>query len=354
MKKFAIFLPQFHEIEENNLWWGKGYTEWTAVKSAKPLFKGHLQPKIPQNGYYNLLDKDTMIWQTELAKKNNIDGFVYYHYYFSGKLIMEKPVANLLQWKDIDQKFFFCWANHTWVKGKGKDKIVLIEQSYGDRMDWENHFQYFLPYFKDERYEKKDGKPLLMIYVSEFPHKNAMLQYFDERCRQEGMNGIYIIETYTGDLSSKSINRFKKSLSNCSSCIYYREPNVSTSIYFRHYPLVRAFHKILREKNISLFSSKVAKIDGKKLYNLMLHFDYPRIGSLDISHGCFFEWDNTPRHKNKGYIISPPEKSQFDDYIKKISSDEYCFINAWNEWAEGMMLEPVVSGTDYLKWLCNC
>ena len=112
MKKFAIFLPQFHEIEENNKWWGKGFTEWTNVRNAKPLYKGHEQPKQPLNGdYYNLLEKETVRKQTQLLNEYGLDGFVYYHYYFCGKKIMEKPAENLLKWKDIDQKFFFCWAN---------------------------------------------------------------------------------------------------------------------------------------------------------------------------------------------------------------------------------------------------
>lgn len=109
MKIIAYYLPQFHEIEENNKWWGKGFTEWTNVKKAKSLYKEHIQPKVPLgNNYYNLMDKKVMEWQTDLMKKYNVYGLCYYHYYFEGKMLLEKPAENLLKWKDINQKFCFC------------------------------------------------------------------------------------------------------------------------------------------------------------------------------------------------------------------------------------------------------
>ena len=108
MKKFAFYLPQFHEVEENDKWWGKGFTEWVNVKKAQPLYKGHVQPKVPENqNYYNLLDKSTVEWQTELMKNYNVDGLIYYHYYFTGKKLLEKPAENLLKWKEINQPFFW-------------------------------------------------------------------------------------------------------------------------------------------------------------------------------------------------------------------------------------------------------
>lgn len=353
MKIFAIYLPQFHEIEENNNWWGKGFTEWTHVKAAKPLFDGHDQPRIPKNNYYyNLMDKETVLWQTELAKKYGIEGFAYYHYYFSGKLIMEKPAENFLKWKDIDHKFFFCWANHTWVQGKGANRKILIEQTYGDIEDWEKHYAYLLQFFKDERYEKIDNKPLLMIYVNQFDKKKEMLSYFEKRCIEEGFNGIYIIETYTGRTDKRSKKQFTETLTEQSEMVYYREPNVSIMTYYHRHPLTRLLHKMMREKNIPYLSNKVAVIEGSDLYKLMLKMEYPSIKSRKVAHGIFFEWDNTPRHKRRGYIVKPPERKLFNSYLERIQSDEYVFINAWNEWAEGMMLEPSESlGSKYLNWL---
>ena len=136
--------------------------------SNPTLYKNHLQPKLPLNdNYYNLLDKETVEWQTKLMKKYHVDGLIYYHYYFKGKLLLEKPAENLLKWKDIDQPFFFCWANHSWFRSWEGSKKLLVKQKYGNKEDWEKHFQYLLPFFIDARYEKKDGKPLFMVFENE-------------------------------------------------------------------------------------------------------------------------------------------------------------------------------------------
>lgn len=119
---------------------GKGFTEWTNVKKARPLFKGHIQPIHPlNNNYYNLMDKGTVEWQTQLMKKYGLTGMIYYHYYFCGKKLLEKPAENLLKWKDIEQPFFFCWANHSWRKTWNGTSELLVEQTYGNEKEWEEH-----------------------------------------------------------------------------------------------------------------------------------------------------------------------------------------------------------------------
>src|ERR1035437_7404382 len=127
-KTIAYFLPQFHEIPENNMWWGPGFTEWTNLKRARPLFEGHSIIEPLNDNYYNLLEKDTVIWQTELAKKYSLYGFCYYHYWFKGKKLLEKPAENLLKWNDIDQKFMFMWANHDWTRSWVGGKEILIDR----------------------------------------------------------------------------------------------------------------------------------------------------------------------------------------------------------------------------------
>ena len=347
MKKFAFFLPQFHEIPENDKWWGKGFTEWTNVKNAKPLFKGHVQPKHPlDDNYYNLLDKSTVEWQTKLMNQYGIDGFIYYHYYFTGKLLLEKPAENLLKWKDVPQHFFFCWANHTWNRSWEGKTDVLLEQKYGTEQDWEKHFQYLLPFFKDNRYEKRNNKPLFMIFNSNFKEKNALFKYFDKRCKEEGFNGICLIETYKG---LESIESFKSNQSSNTEFTFYREPNVSQFTYINESLPRHILHHIawmLREKGVI---KKPYIIDGNKLMNVKMKHEPLGDG---IANGLWFEWDNTPRHKNRGYVITSYSHDNFIKYMKLIKNQEYLFINAWNEWAEGMIMEPTEeNGYKYLKWM---
>jgi len=356
MRWFAWYLPQFHETEENNKWWGKGFTEWTHVNAAKPLFKGHLQPIVPlDNRYYNLMDKETVQWQTSLMKQYGIDGMVYYHYYFTGKMLLNKPAENLLQWTDIDQPFFFCWANHTWYQAIDGVKTVLMEQTYGTQEDWEKHFQYLLPFFRDSRYEKKDNKPLFMIYVCNYPEKKEMIDYFDRRCKESGFDGIYTIETYGRTYKPEDLDAFRENKCAQTGKICVREPSVaitnillSSWYQFQDY-FTRKIRKIIEILFFKGHPFRVVKYSGEKLYRAML--DSPLEGE-DLCRGVFFSWDNTPRHKRRGYIITPPSKESFLRYADKIKDDEYAFINAWNEWAEGMILEPTThDGYKYLEWI---
>ncbi len=242
MKIIAYYLPQFHEIEENNKWWGKGFTEWTNIKSAKKLYLKHIQPKKPLNkNYYNLLNKETVEWQTNLAVKYGIYGFCYYHYWFNGRKILEKPAENLLKWKDINQKFCFCWANHSWRKTWNGTNQTLLEQLYGNEKEWKDHFNYLLKFFNDSRYIKIDNKPILILFRSkEIPMLDERIKFYTEEAKKNGFNGIFIIES----LNLKK--EYKKS--NFSSAVVLREPNLGivSSNYF-----LRFMYKILRKlKNI--------------------------------------------------------------------------------------------------------
>lgn len=171
MKVVALYLPQFHKVPENEAWWGKDFTDWVSTKNGFPVYKDHYQPHIPLNkNYYDLLDKNTMQWQSELMRKYQIDGFCFYHYWFNDdKQMLEKPAQNLLKWDDIDMPFCFCWANMSWARSwaKMKDadfwinedeittaeygKALLIEQTYGEKANWEKHFNYLLKFFMDSR-----------------------------------------------------------------------------------------------------------------------------------------------------------------------------------------------------------
>lgn len=354
MKVFAFFLPQFHQIKENDEWWGEGYTEWRRVKQAKPLYSNHMQPIHPLNeNYYDLLEKKTVKWQTELMRDYKVDGLIYYHYYFNGKLLLERPAENLLEWKDINQSFFFCWANHSWYKTWDNSKELLMEQTYGDEKDWEKHFQYLLPFFRDERYEKKNNKPMFMIFRTTFSEKHEMFSYFDKRCKDEGFEGICLIESFDQANTKRRYDLFQKDLCNETEYQFFREPNVSENLFC--YSLLglplRIYRKILKicfEKGVVKVPFMV-KMDGDKLFRIAARKEKYE---PEIIHGLFFGWDNTPRHGKRGYVITPPDHKTFCDYLDRVKNDEYLFINAWNEWAEGMIMEPTVEqGYKYLEWI---
>lgn len=351
MKWFAYYLPQFHETEENNEWWGKGFTEWTHVNAAKPLIKGHLQPIKPKDdNYYNLMDKNTVEWQTSLMKEYGIDGLVYYHYYFCGKKLLNKPAENLLKWTDINQPFFFCWANHSWYKAVDGVKNLLIEQKYGGEKEWEEHFLYLLPFFKDARYEKRNNKPVFMLFIN-FPEKKDLFNYFDRRCREEGFDGICLIESFMKASRKNSFDLFKEDVTKQTELICLRQPDVArtTLARKRRFLPVRVYKKIKRILTLKGVIKSLDKFSGQKFYKIMQR----NICKYEnVCHGVFFSWDNTPRHKYRGFMITPPKKEQFMQYADKLKSSEYVFINAWNEWAEGMILEPTEhNGFKYLEWI---
>lgn len=350
MKKYAYYLPQYHCIPENDKWWGKGFTEWTNVKSAVPLFKGHVQPKIPlKNNYYFLDDLNTLKWQAELAKKYRVDGMIFYHYYFCGKKLLEKPAEMLLKNKDIPMNFFFCWANHSWNRSWDGTKELLIEQLYGKETDWENHFQYLLPFFQDVRYQKEDNKPLLMFYNCSFKQKKEMITYFNKRCFDYGFNGICSIEK-CNSYNIDQLFKTKKEANSSTRYVYIREPEAAGTCYLKN-------PKNIIIKIKTFLKEYFPKIEYKKLiqYNGDLLFEYMTKNSINqpfVIRGLFFEWDNTPRHKRRGYVISPPSKENFMKYMDSIEDSDYVFINAWNEWSEGMMLEPSEkNGYKYLEWI---
>lgn len=358
MKIFAFFLPQFHEIPENNEWWGEGFTEWVNVKKAKPLFSGHQQPKTPlHQNYYNLLERKTMEWQTQLMHEYGVDGMIYYHYYFKGKKLLEKPCENLLKWKELDQKFFFCWANHSWIRSWNGTSEMLLEQTYGTQEDWEAHFQYLLPFFRDERYEKKANAPLFALFQLKFPEKEEMFRYLDQRCKDEGFSGLYLIETFGG---SSRAGKFKEDFdafrSNCTSVtkdIMFREPanaiadyqRCSVKFYMKR--VIRKIHSIMKSSDVKR-QDYFQVFDGNKLFGKMMETEL----SYEGIKGLFFEWDNTPRHGKRGYVITPVSRDIFFKYMDAIKDEEYVFVNAWNEWAEGMILEPTEeNGYSYLEMI---
>lgn len=340
-KVIAFYLPQFHTIPENDLWWGKGFTDWVNVKTAKPLFKEHIQPRIPLNhNYYDLSSPETLHWQADLARKYNVYGFCFYHYWFNGKLLLEKPAELLLKNRDITAHYCFSWANEPWARTwDGKGHQILMPQEYGSKEDWEKHFDYLLPFFMDSRYIKEDNCPMFLIYKSaSIPCAAEMMNYWNSLAQKAGFNGIHFVETLRDGKCDSRLLPFKNRVEF--------EP-VRTNM---QQPFFVLNYKRLRRKFVAL-ADRLFHLNIP--YNKPFSFSEVARNSLKIKSpvgtygGVFMGWDNTPRRNLASTIVLPPTKQEFYDYIKAkikqtktVYKTDYIFVNAWNEWAEGTMLEP--------------
>ena len=198
IKVIPVYLPQFHQIPENDEWWGTGFTEWTNVKKAQPLFEGHYQPRVPLNDhYYDLSRVETLRWQSRIAKEHGIYGFCFYHYWFNNKLLLEKPMEILLENKDIDINFCISWANHnwdnSWTATAGREK-TLISHDFDNEEDWIAHFKYLSKFFKDPRYIVEDNKPLIIIYIPNIIRKlSKLIKCWNELALKSGFDGLTFI-----------------------------------------------------------------------------------------------------------------------------------------------------------------
>lgn len=337
MKIITMYLPQFHEVEENNKWWGYGYTEWTAVQQAEVLYSSHYQPRVPLNdNYYNLLDKNTMKWQSELMNKYGVDGACFYHYWFKeGKQLLEKPAERLLEWTDINMPFCFSWANSAWArswskmkdastwavrfekKGEATGQAVLMEQDYGDEEQWKDHFNYLLPFFEDKRYIRQGDKPVFMIYrPSLIPCLKDMVEKWNHWAKEAGLEGIYFI--------GANSDQYDKEILNAELC---------------HEPVCVLNRVHGTRKN----DKEPQKIDYDEAWQQLL--DY-RKDNEKTYYGGFVSYDDTPRRGKEGIVIDGATPEKFKYYLSEllaknfVENNEFVFLNAWNEWGEGMYLEP--------------
>lgn len=367
----ALYLPQFHPIPENDRWWGKGFTEWTNVRRAKPSFKGHEQPKEPGEwGYYNLLESDIKEQQARLAWEVGIEGFCYYHYWFGldkngqGKQLLEKPLQQVLESGRPDYPFCLCWANHTWSNktwekssALAKEQI-LMEQTYGGEKDYTAHFYALLDAFRDKRYMKTDGRLLFFLYdCYHFADVRNWMQCWRQLAQKEGLPGFYFVGMTPSTLTF-SIGADGKE----HRCI----PNLKSSAALFRYILSLGFDAVnsmgqRRGEMLAIgkgrsITNRIMAIAG--LSNAV-NFDYTRtvrgfFAPEDKWENVFPtvmpQWDRTARNgKAEGvYINATPTAWQrhLTDALQlvKHKADEHqmIVIKSWNEWAEGNYLEPDV------------
>lgn len=343
----AIYLPQYHPFPENDEWWGTGFTEWTNVTKARPRFKGHYEPHLPADlGFYDLRVPEVRDLQAKMAQEAGIYGFCYYHYWFNGKLLMERPLKEVFESGKPDFPFMICWANENWTRTwDGGEKQILIKQDYSEE-DALNHIKWLMPYLKDSRYIRIDDKPVIAIYRSTIiPNIEKMIEIWREEARKEGLR-LYICRFETFSQSGEE----------------YLKPGFDAAIDFQPHNIQGYKEKI---PFIIRCYNKLTRIVTKKSQSTLI--SYPRYikynSNLDLPLYKRFpcltpSWDNSPRRKGAFWAFTHSTPQLFGVWLKAIiskfkpySEDEnLIFINAWNEWAEGNHLEPDQKwGNQYLE-----
>ena len=346
VRAIAYYLPQFHPIPENDEWWGKGFTEWTNVAKATPLFSGHVQPKLPSSlGFYDLRLPETRVEQAAMARESGIEGFCYWHYWFgNGKRILERPFAEVLATGSPDYPFCLCWANQSWTGiWHGNPKSLLIEQLYPGAEDYDAHFRLLLPAFKDKRYITVDGKPVFSVYApSELPDHNLFVARWRYLAEQSGLPGLYLIA-----MSNENHDRYLPAFD----AISHFGP--ADYLLKRRQPLaLRVLRRLSAAKGLN---GIVGPILNK--YSAPLRYDFSDVVASaydnypnDGRHiPCVLSgWDNTPRSGLRGVVFENSTPELYRKYLAKAvefvgqrpREERIIFIKSWNEWAEGNYLEP--------------
>ena len=370
----ALYLPQFHPIPENDEWWGKGFTEWTNVAKAKPLFRGHYQPRIPADlGFYDLRLPEVREQQAELAREAGIEGFCYYHYWFgNGKQLLERPFKEVLTSGKPDFPFCLCWANHdwtnkTWKKGSSLRRDSMIMQMQYSMEDHRQHFMSVLPAFKDPRYIRVDDKPLFAVWAPrDIPDVAAFIALWQQLARENGLPGIHFVG-YTTNTFGRSRENGKITLwpTDVSGKLYQElldkgfDAVISSGLH-RAQSIVHGKFKMLTYflKDQTFLQAKL-RTDYSKV---MRNYYVPEDAWENVYPTLLPQWDRTPRAgaKTDPLINSTPEKFQtsVEEAIRLIQNKhpehQILFLKAWNEWGEGNYVEPDLKfGHGYLDAIKN-
>jgi hypothetical protein len=368
----AFYLPQFHPIPENDEWWGKGFTEWTNVAKAKPLFRGHYQPKIPTDlGFYDLRLSEIREEQANLAKEAGIEGFAYWHYWFgNGKKLLERPFNEVLESGKPDFPFCLAWANHTWSNktwkkdySRKKGNEIIQEQLYPGKDDYINHFYSVLKAFKDPRYITVDGKPLFFIFDIKFDDISCFIETWRELALQNGLKGIHFVGQCF-KMRRKNIKDTNKNIMDdymSEYSIYFDKGLDALNLHgnIRAEFINKGYYRKIINYIITNFTpfKVIDKYDQSKINNYSF-------GKEDLNDKIYptilSNWDRTARAGNKVpiYINSTPNvfKKHIIDALKLVENkpDEHkiIFLKSWNEWGEGNYVEPCIKyGKGYINAL---
>lgn len=327
VKLIAFYLPQYHPVPENDLWWGKGFTEWKNVTKATPLFDGHYQPHLPADlGFYDLRVRETSHEQIKMAKEYGIDGFCYHYYWFSGTRILDRPLLDMLSDQESDMPFCLCWANENWTRRwDAAENEVLIKQCYLPEDDL-NFIKSLTPFFLDKRYIRLDGAPFLIVYRPQhLPDPRKTSKIWREYCKSIGFDKIHICAALTH--GNEDYTKF-----DFDSAVEFpphnlKVDNISDQIIF---------YKPFRG-NVMLYE-EVAQSYLDRSYK-----------NQNVFKSVFPCWDNTARTNDRALIILNSTPNNYEYWLKETvyktfkdfpNQERFVFINAWNEWAEGCHLEP--------------
>ena len=341
----AFHLPQFHPTPENDEWWGKGFTEWTNVAKAKPLFPGHYQPHIPADlGFYDLRLPEARHAQAELAQQYGIEAFCYYHYWLGGgRRMLERPVNEILTSGEPNFPFCLCWANHSWNTAWQGTDTTLIEQLYPGLDDHKEHFDWLLKAFSDPRYLTIDGKPIFVIYKpDDIPDTRQVMDFWRECAIKNGLPGLYLIGVSHRNEAWDPRDR------GLDASIMQALPRRDGRIPRRY---------LLTKLKLALQGNRheLTIWDYEEILPILLRSrpvdwpDYPLV---------LPNWDNTPRSGTRGIVFhnSTPElfRTHLHDAVEKVldrpTQERIVFLKAWNEWAEGNYVEPDLRfGHGYLE-----
>lgn len=359
----ALYLPQFHPIPENNRWWGPGFTEWTNVAKAKPLFKGHVQPKIPADlGFYDLRLPEVRQQQADLAHEAGIEGFCYYHYWFGGKQLLERPFNEVLASGKPDFPFCLCWANHSWSnktwnrKSNMQSNSMLIEQTYPGYDDDYNHFMNVLPAFRDKRYITIDGKPVFFLYNPwEHTRVKEWIVTWRKLAQENGLPGLHIVSMCDATLT------FKLNQDGTKSRVL---PNVESSQDLFQTVLDMGFDAVncigmrrgemLSEGRMLNLCKTILRKAGLPIGKF---FDYsrtvkgffpPETKWENVYPTIVPQWDRSPRAATLDGIYVHATPKAFEEHIndaltyieKKAPEHRIMVLKSWNEWGEGNYVEP--------------
>lgn len=340
-KVVAFYLPQFFPNEFNNKWYGKGYTEWTNVGKAKPLFRGHYQPHVPADlGYYDLRVPEVAEQQAELAKEADVFGFAYWHYWWDGRMLLNEPGERMLKFGKPDFPFMFAWANEnwykkTWSKDKKDDKLIM-EQTYPGEADNKAHFDYCLPFFKDKRYITFNGRPVFLIYrPMVFVEVSSFMSQWNKLIKEAGVaDGFYFVAmAYCNDETDK----LKEMGFDCVSPQHNLRTPMGWSTTVGH---IRALWQEFKGKQLGVLRSLNYDDYPKTIWNQEID------SREDVAPQIIPCWDNTPRAGRRGLVYKNATPENFEKAASvlmrgiKQKNNKLVFLKSWNEWAEGNYIEP--------------